>query len=312
VYKRQGLARLAAAGRLDWHQAAGLLAGSAAAAGLDPAEIVRTLESAHRSGSENPKPPALPAPASAAPQPADVLREIDIAAIDGPLPAPDYVIEGAIPAGEVALLGAHGGTGKSFVALALACHVATGRDFGPWRVPRAREVFFVSLEDGAHRLLRRLRSIAAAFGFTTADLSLRLRIIDATAAEPLAAEVRAPGFAPSLEPTDTHRQLRDRVREGALIVIDNASDGFDANENERRLVRAFIRLLRRDLAMGKGRYCCWRIRPRMRLKRAGRAIPVRRHGITRRAPVWRWRARRTPCCCLWRNSTTASPPRRCA
>jgi KaiC/GvpD/RAD55 family RecA-like ATPase len=247
-----GLARLAAAGRLDWHQAAGLLAGSAAAAGLDPAEIVRTLESAHRSGSENPKPPALPAPASAAPQPADVLREIDIAAIDGPLPAPDYVIEGAIPAGEVALLGAHGGTGKSFVALALACHVATGRDFGPWRVPRAREVFFVSLEDGAHRLLRRLRSIAAAFGFTTADLSLRLRIIDATAAEPLAAEVRAPGFAPSLEPTDTHRQLRDRVREGALIVIDNASDGFDANENERRLVRAFIRLLRRDLARGKG------------------------------------------------------------
>ena len=63
--------------------------------------------------------------------------------------------EGYCPRGEVTLLGAHGGTGKSTIGEMLAVAVVTGRPlFG---VPTERAaVVFASLEDGAHVVRHRL------------------------------------------------------------------------------------------------------------------------------------------------------------
>lgn len=55
-----GLARLAGAGRLDWHHTAGLLERAALAAGLEQGEVRRTLESAQAAGMASPNYEGLP------------------------------------------------------------------------------------------------------------------------------------------------------------------------------------------------------------------------------------------------------------
>lgn len=179
------------------------------------------------------------------------IVEVDPRDADKPLPPLPFVVEGAIPCGQVTLLGAHGGTGKSFVALTLACHVALGRDFGHLRVLRPRSAVFVSLEDGREVLLYRLRAICDAYGFDAADLARRLSLLDATEAGALAEAARVEGVE-RLFDTAALVELRERIPAGGLVVVDNASDGYDANESERRHVRAFIRMLRRDLARDGG------------------------------------------------------------
>ena len=55
-----GLARLAGAGRLDWHHTAGLLERAALASGLEPAEVRKTLDSAWAAGQVAPNYEGLP------------------------------------------------------------------------------------------------------------------------------------------------------------------------------------------------------------------------------------------------------------
>lgn len=195
--------------------------------------------------------PVLPPLEGEAAEAQPAIVEVDPLAAQQPVAAPSFVVEGAIPCGQVTLLGAHGGSGKSFLALVLACHVALGRDLAHLRVPRPRPVVFASFEDGREVLLCRLRAICDACGFDPARLAQRLRILDCTEAGVLAEEVRRDGVT-TLEPAAAVAALRQRIPDGALVVIDNASDVFAANENERRHVRAFMQLLRRELAKGDG------------------------------------------------------------
>ncbi|TSE18488.1 AAA domain protein [Tepidimonas alkaliphilus] len=180
-----------------------------------------------------------------------VIVEVDPLAARQPVAAPPFVVEGAIPCGQVTLLGAHGGCGKSFLALVLACHVALGRDLAHLRVPRPRPAVFASFEDGREVLLHRLRAICDAYGFDPALLAQRLRILDCVEAGALAEEVRRDGVT-TLEPAAAVAALRQRIPDGALVVVDNASDTFAADENARRHVRAFMQLLRRELVKGDG------------------------------------------------------------
>lgn len=83
-----------------------------------------------------------------------------------PEPPVRYVWEGRCPRGVVTLLGAHGGTGKSLVALMLSVAAATGRPlFG---VPTERtNVLFASFEDATPVLRRRLANICRAWRITS-------------------------------------------------------------------------------------------------------------------------------------------------
>lgn len=160
-----------------------------------------------------------------------------------PLP-PSFWWDDYMPAGEVTLLGAHGGTGKSFIALMLAVSVALGLPlFG---IPTRRgNVVFYSAEDGAEVLRHRLAWVCRVLSVDPEDLADRLHVLDATIGDPtLFHEVTADGRRMGTT-TPTYAELHTYIErhQVSVAIIDNASDTFDANEVERARVRAFMRSL---------------------------------------------------------------------
>ena len=153
---------------------------------------------------------------------------------------PAHVIERIVPRGVVTLLGGHGGTGKSVLALTLAAHVATGRSWSGLSIEQG-DVLFVSLEDPGSLVNFRLRRIAEAYNLNANLIAERLLILDGSDADAsLVGEVREDGVT-RLGFTTAFAELEKGSQGRALIVVDNASDGFDANENDRRSVRGFMR-----------------------------------------------------------------------
>lgn len=174
--------------------------------------------------------------------PPPLLLPVSVAdVIACPSAPPRFIWEGFLPRGEVALLGAHGGTGKSTIALMLAVAVATGRELFGHATEQA-PALFLSLEDGAAIVRHRLRHICQQWGIDPAALAEWLRVADGTATPELfTAEGRGdPGGV-----TPTYAELFDLAEScrAGLIVIDNASDAYGGDEIYRRHVRAFIRSL---------------------------------------------------------------------
>lgn len=156
------------------------------------------------------------------------------------LAPPQFWIDGILPAKAVTLLSGHGGTGKSTLALSMAAHLALGLPWAGLQTRRAR-VGFVTLEDEAQIVLYRLRTICETLRLPCGALADSLVIFDGTAAgEPLVQEVSDFGTR-TLAPTAAMQQLQHVVEAPEVWIVDNASDAFDANENERRLVRRFMR-----------------------------------------------------------------------
>lgn len=160
--------------------------------------------------------------------------------LTNPAPPPEFVWDGYLPRGVVALMGAHGGTGKSTIALMLCVCAALGRALFGVNTELCKTVF-VSLEDGANIVRHRLAGICRAWGIDPLTLQDRLHIVDGTAhPELFAAETRGAG-----EMTPTYHELRRLAQlEGVgLVVVDNASDAYGGDEIQRRQVRAFMRAL---------------------------------------------------------------------
>jgi len=159
---------------------------------------------------------------------------------------PVFVWDGLVPSGHVTLFAAHGGTGKSYLALMLAVAVALGLPlFG---IPTRRGIVaFYSGEDGAHVLRDRLARVCMGMGVAVERLEGRLFILDATDEDPtLFAEVTTAGRKEGTT-TQTYSSLRDFIAEKdvSFLVVDNASDAFDASEIDRARVRGFMRSLAR-------------------------------------------------------------------
>ena len=160
--------------------------------------------------------------------------------LTNPSPPPRFVWDGYCPRGTVTLFGAHGGTGKSTVALMLAVSAALGRPlFGVDVEPCA--VVFASLEDGAGIVRHRLASICRAWGINPQMLQDRLHIVDGTERPELfQSETRDAG-----KTTASYAELHELVQStgAGLVIIDNASDAYGGDEIQRRQVRAFMRAL---------------------------------------------------------------------
>ncbi len=74
-------------------------------------------------------------------------------------PAPDWVIEGIEP-GDVGILSAPGGTGKSMFCLSLGASVAGGQPlFGVWQVGNPGDVLYIYAEDKPSTIHRRLKAL---------------------------------------------------------------------------------------------------------------------------------------------------------
>ena len=244
-----GLSRLSAAGRLDWHQVAATMERAALAAGLAPDEVRKTLESAHASGLASPNYEGLPRtqhhgagfePLEEREEPqGPLLSPVSVFdVLTAPSPPPRYVWKGYLPRGEVALLGAHGGTGKSYISLMLAVAAATGRPLFGIDTEPAR-VLFLSLEDSGPVVRHRLAHICREWDIEPEELA-NLQVVDGTENPELFATMgRDAGTT-----TATYSELRELAKGIDLLIVDNASDAFGGDEIQRRQVRAFIRCLK--------------------------------------------------------------------
>ncbi|WP_207884548.1 AAA family ATPase [Pseudomonas sp. 30_B] len=150
-----------------------------------------------------------------------------------------HAVKPWMPRRHVTLFGGHGGIGKSSLALAIAAHVACGLPFAGLEVEQS-PVLFVSLEDEANIVRLRLRRIIEAYRLPATRVLAGLRLLDGTQTfAALMTEGDGLNAAPIFTPAFS--ELSGHAGGVGMIVIDNASDAFDANENSRRTVRAFVR-----------------------------------------------------------------------
>ena len=154
-----------------------------------------------------------------------------------------HVMDFYLPRRVVTLLGGHGGVGKSMLSLIIAAHVAAGRPWGALGVEQCR-VVFLSFEDEGEIVRRRLRRIIEAYELPLAGVIESLAVFDGSDAQTELVLESAGGG--DLEFTPMMGLVSEAVRGAGLIVIDNASDTYGANENTRLLVRKFIRRLAED------------------------------------------------------------------
>lgn len=163
--------------------------------------------------------------------------------LDGqPIPARHWIVDGLIPSGTVTLLGGDGGTGKSLIALQLACSMALGKSWLGTST-HGGQAIYISAEDDEAELHRRIADICQAEGVTPAELDrLTLRSL---AGEDALLAVQMQGSS-VLHPSDLFTEL-DRKMEAdapALLVLDTLADLFPGNENDRAQARQFVGMLR--------------------------------------------------------------------
>lgn len=169
--------------------------------------------------------------------------KLDLRSLPLTPPSVPFIIPGWLPAGVVTLFSAHGGTGKSYLALYIAVCITLGRD--PFRVgetvPAQRCVLY-SAEDGLIHLQGRLRRYLGFLGVSEADLDGKLMILDATGSD----NVLFRGDKSGHSTTSRYDWLSNEVKEfeADLLIFDNASDALDGNENDRTAVRQFMSSLR--------------------------------------------------------------------
>ncbi len=209
---------------------------------------------AQRAGWENPRrgidaaqafstPGALPIGALPQPTtPANLESHlIPLDAVENPFAPHPHYVDKWIPHNEVTLLAGHGGSGKSYVALSIAVHVALGLPFGALVTAQANVIFF-SAEDSAIVLSKRLSKICRALKIEQAQLEGKLHLLDASDIDPALYRNKKITVL-----TDELAALVIKLDAG-LVIIDNSSDTFDGDEIKRTEVRFFIRLLRSRIA----------------------------------------------------------------
>lgn len=188
--------------------------------------------------------------APATPQPVS-LEVVEIADLmTAAVPGPEFIIDPLIPREHVTLMSGHGGAGKSVVALTISAHVACGENWAGFAI-NPRRVLYVSLEDGARMVRSRLKKIIEHYGLPVEKLARNMKVYDGSRGAVLAFERSSNGLR-ELVFTAVADQIRDAAQGFDLVVIDNASDAYAANENERRMVREFVHWLSESVRAHNG------------------------------------------------------------
>lgn len=211
-------------------------------------EIERAVRSAEKFAPEERKPPSITVNLNLAnvdqetgeitpPPAAGDLAPMDWGSLATTQPEPtQWRLEGWLPEGTVTLLSANGGVGKSNLSLQLGVALATGAKFMDIDTKPSR-VLVLSGEDEARTVHFRVANICRDMGVDMRDLAGRMDVYDLTQQDCV--------LWRDGHPTERMQWLADMaVRTRAeVIVIDNASDVFADNENDRTTVRGFMRAL---------------------------------------------------------------------
>uniref|UniRef100_UPI0037C1534F AAA family ATPase n=1 Tax=Flavobacterium sp. TaxID=239 RepID=UPI0037C1534F len=145
---------------------------------------------------------------------------------DAPLP---HIVDRWTPENEITLLGSHGGSGKSYVALNIAIHVALGMPFGGLTTKQVNVIFY-SAEDPAQVLRHRLRKLCSALNIDLKILEGKLHLLDASDIDPTLH--RGKSFGTTKTETIALKHLAKYIdkHDISFCIIDNASDTFDDEE----------------------------------------------------------------------------------
>lgn len=174
------------------------------------------------------------------------LNPLDFASLeDRDIPEASFCLPGILPDNVVTLFSAHGGTGKSYIALMVAVAVATGNQ-ALNRSTKPRRVLYYSCEEPEGVLLLRLKRICRYFGVdSNALLASGMLVIHNGFGE---SNVMFSGSREVEQRlTSTYRGLLRYVKSETpgLVILDNSSEIYDASEIDRALVRQFIQSLNR-------------------------------------------------------------------
>lgn len=179
----------------------------------------------------------------------ELMRPADIRALAGEkVEPPRFVMAPYFPRRVVTLIGGHGGAGKSTLALTIAAHVAAGRWWAGHKVEQGKVTLF-SLEDDARTVGFRLQHIVAEYGLDEEAVYANFRVFDWSDGDTALAVEKSEFGIHNLEATQLFARLKLAAVGSDLVLIDNASDAYDANENSKRQVRCFFHLLKTGIAM---------------------------------------------------------------
>jgi hypothetical protein len=179
---------------------------------------------------------------------AERMRPTDLRALSGEQAKPPrFVMAPYFPRGVVTLFGGHGGAGKSTVALTHAAHVASGKWWAGHQVEAGKVAMF-SLEDEARVIGFRLQRIIEQYGLDADRVFANLQVFDWSDGDTALVAEKSEFGIHTLEPTQLFARLKVAAAGADLVIIDNASDAFDANENSKRQVRGFFHLLKTGIA----------------------------------------------------------------
>lgn len=161
-----------------------------------------------------------------------------------PPPDQEYVWDGLIPRGVLTLLSANGGTGKSLKSLQLAAHRAVEKPFLGLQTKRTGKTLYFSAEDSTDIVRRRFASVCKADSLNPAEVSENLIVLDATDNPALYVEKMAAGVRGG-EKTHAYNKLAAMIKDEGVdfLIVDNASDSYDADPIDRQRVGEFVRLL---------------------------------------------------------------------
>jgi len=211
------------------------------------AEIPRAVKSAEKFAPEERQPPkitvnlSMPGGSPSEPEqvqaPAGDLQPMDWGVLEHKQPEPtSWRFEGWLPEGTVTLLSANGGVGKSNLSLQLGVAMAHGMSLFDIET-KPSKVLILSGEDEARTVHFRVANICADLGLSMSELRDRLVVYDLTQADCV---LWKDGGT-----TERMQWLADVTvaSKANVVIIDNASDVFASNENDRTEVRGFMRAL---------------------------------------------------------------------
>lgn len=170
-------------------------------------------------------------------------RPLNLVELAGQTPSQPETIDGLgwLPVGYATLFSAHGGSGKSSVALHMMVCIALGIPFFGNPV-KPRRVMYLSCEDRVRTLHWRLSRICAHLGIDLASLDGKLDILDLVGHEAVLWD-RDPRTGQTM--TMAYAVLRDRIVDAGIevLTIDGVTDTFAGNENARSEAKRYVNAL---------------------------------------------------------------------
>lgn len=164
----------------------------------------------------------------------------------------EWLIPNWLPANSVTMLTGHGGTGKSWLILQVACEIASGA--GAWyslasyddsSFTEQKHIIFATYEDEPSEIKRRLNALSSAFGWIKENIKTikkHIHIIDMRGI----GSIWGPGLGQHIAITGELLQAGEQLRKlcedksARLLILDPLSGAFGGNENDRSAVYDFI------------------------------------------------------------------------